>query len=60
MVSTGGSNLNVRSGPGTSYSEVAKVTDGTRVTVTEVSNGFGRVNVGGVDGWVSMQYLKAA
>lgn len=60
VVSTGGSNLNVRSGPGTSYSEVAKVTDGTRVTVTEVSNGFGRVNVGGVDGWVSMQYLKAA
>lgn len=60
VVSTGGSNLNVRSGPGTSYSEVAKVTDGTRVTVTQVSNGFGRVNVGGVDGWVSMQYLKAA
>lgn len=59
VVSTGGSNLNVRSGPSTSYSEVAKVTDGTRVTVTEVSNGFGHVNVGGVDGWVSMTYLKA-
>lgn len=58
-VATGGSNLNVRSGPSTSYSEVAKVTDGTRVTVTEVSNGFGHVNVGGVDGWVSMTYLKA-
>lgn len=60
QVATGGSNLNVRSGPSTSYTEVAKVTDGTRVTVTEVSNGFGHVNVGGVDGWVSMTYLRAA
>ncbi len=60
VVSTGGSNLNVRSGPGTSYTEVAKITDGTRITVTEVSNGFGHVNVGGVDGWVSMSYIKAA
>lgn len=60
VVSTGGSNLNVRSGPSAEYTQVAKVTDGTCVTVTEVSNGFGHVNVGGVDGWVSMTYLKAA
>ena len=60
VVATGGSNLNVRSGPSADYTQVAKVTDGTRVTVTEVTNGFGHVNVGGVDGWVSMTYLKTA
>ena len=60
VVSTGGSNLNVRSGPSADTTAVAKVTDGTRITVTEVSNGFGHVNVGGVDGWVSMSYVKAA
>ena len=60
VVSTGGSNLNVRSGPSADTTAVAKVTDGTSITVTEVSNGFGHVNVGGVDGWVSMSYVKAA
>ncbi|MBR5753430.1 MAG: SH3 domain-containing protein [Clostridia bacterium] len=60
VVTTGGSNLNVRSGPGTNYSAVAKVTDGTYVTVTQVSNGWGQVNVGGVSGWVSMDYLTKA
>ncbi len=59
VVSTGGTNLNVRSTASTNGTVVAKVTDGTKVTVTEVSNGFGHINVGGVDGWVSMSYLRA-
>ncbi len=60
VVSTGGSNLNVRSGPGADYQAVAKVTDGTRLTVSQVSNGWGKVNVNGTTGWVSMDYLKQA
>lgn len=60
VVATGGSNLNVRSGPGSNYDAVAKLTDGTRVTVTQVSNGWGSVSVNGVSGWVSMDYLKQA
>lgn len=60
VVATGGSNLNVRSGPGSNYEAIAKLTDGTRVTVTQVSNGWGSVSVNGVSGWVSMDYLKQA
>lgn len=59
VVSTNGGNLNVRSGASADTTAVAKITDGTRVTVTEVKNGFGHVNVSGVDGWVSMDYLRA-
>lgn len=60
VVSTNGSNLNVRSGPGADYEAVAKVTDGTRLNVTTTSNGWGKVTVGGVTGWVSLSYLTKA
>ena len=59
-VSTGGSNLNVRSAPSTTSEAIAKVTDGTPVYVSQVQNGFGKVTVNGVTGWVSMEYLTRA
>lgn len=60
VVSTGGSNLNVRSGPSANYEAVAKITDGTPVYVSQVSNGWGKITVSGVTGWVAMEYLTKA
>lgn len=44
--------LNVRSGPGTSYSKVGAYANGTKITVTEEKNGWGKTDLG----WVSLQY----
>ena len=50
--------LNIRSGPGTSYSRVGQLQPGARVKITE------QTRVGGVlwghisQGWVCMQYVK--
>lgn len=59
VVSTGGSSLNIRSTPSTGGSVLASAADGTRLNITEVSNGWGKTTVGGVTGWVSMDYVKA-
>lgn len=55
-VSTQSQNLNVRSGPGTGYSIVGSLAKGTKVNVTAVSNGFGKI---GTNKWVSSSYLSA-
>ena len=47
--------LNVRSGAGTNYKVVRQLANGTKVTVYETSNGWGRI---GNNEWVSMNYLK--
>ena len=52
------SNLNVRSGPSTSHSVVTKLTRGTAVTVHSTSNGWSKITVNGVSGYVSSQYLS--
>lgn len=49
------SGLNVRSGAGTNYPIVKALTNGTKVTVYETSNGWSRIGSGQ---WVSSQYLK--
>lgn len=49
------SGLNVRSGAGTNYPIVKALTNGTKVTVYETSNGWSRIGNGQ---WVSSQYLK--
>ncbi len=59
VVTTGGSNLNVRSQPSVDSSVVGKLADGTCVNITNTQNGFGYVNANGVTGWVSMDYLGA-
>lgn len=47
--------LNVRCGAGTSYRIVNQLKNGTKVTVLEEKNGWGRI---GESKWVSMNYLK--
>ena len=47
--------LNVRSGAGTQYRVLKSLSNGTRVTVYETSNGWSRIGVGQ---WVNSQYLK--
>lgn len=51
----GASVLNVRSGPGTNYTKVKKLTRGTIITVYEIKNDFGRIGEGM---WCSMEYLR--
>ena len=52
------SQLNVRKGPGTNYSKVAKIPSGTRVEIYETTMvkdvKWGRTSLG----WVSMAYIK--
>ncbi len=57
-VSTSSKNLNVRSGAGTSYSIVGKLSKGTAVTVTQVSSSWSYIT-SPVTGWVSNSYLSS-
>ena len=54
-VKTQGSNLNVRSGPGTNYTIVRKLSNGSGVTIYEENNGWGRIS--GSQEWVSLSYI---
>ena len=58
-VSTSSKNLNVRSGAGTSYSIVGKLSKGTAVTVTQVNGSWSYIT-SPVTGWVSNSYLSAS
>ena len=51
------SGLNVRSGPGTNYSIITALTNGTRVTVYETKSGWSRI---GTNRWVSSEYLSSS
>lgn len=57
-VATGSSNLNVRTGPGTSNSITTSLKKGTAVTVVEVSGAWSRIT-SPANGWVSTAYLSA-
>ena len=46
--------LNVRSGPGTTFAALSKIKTGTKVTLTEQTNIWFKLNTGG---WVSSDYL---
>ncbi|ALC88760.1 hypothetical protein AM500_02305 [Bacillus sp. FJAT-18017] len=52
------SSLNVRSGPGTTYAVIGKLTTGKIVTVLQQKNGWSSITAGTVKGWVSSQYLS--
>lgn len=53
------SNLNVRSGPSTSYNIKAKLIHGQVVKLTAKSNGWYKVSLtNGITGWVSGDYIK--
>lgn len=52
-------NLNLRSGPGTTYSVLLVIPSGATVNATGAAqNGFVRVTYDGVTGWSSNQYLE--
>ena len=52
-VSLSDGTLNIRSGPGSSYSKVGSLANGARVEIYEISNGWGRIS----QGWISMDYV---
>jgi beta-N-acetylglucosaminidase/uncharacterized protein YraI len=50
--------LNVRQGPSTSTSVVTRLNNGQSVSVLSKENGWAKVRVNGVEGYVSLQFLK--
>ena len=48
------SSLNVRTGPGVNYSLKGQVTEGYKLNILEVQNGWGRTP----DGWVMLKYVS--
>ena len=51
-------NLNVRSEPKvTITNKVGSLKNGTKVTLFEMKNGWGRINQDGLEGWISLQYV---
>lgn len=56
-VNAGGSTLNMRSGPGTSYDRVATLSDGTVVDIVGIDNGWYKVTYNGTTGYVSSDYM---
>ena len=59
MYVTASAGLNLRKGPSTSYAVIKTLSKGTEVTVISSSNGWNKVNVGGVSGYVSSDYLSS-
>ena len=58
LVQSDGSTLNVRSGPGTSYSKVTSLSDGTVVNIVGIDSGWYKITTsGGVTGYVSSDYM---
>lgn len=49
--------LNVRKGPGTSYSIISRLYNGKQVTVTGEENGFYKIQYDGKEGYVSKSYV---
>ena len=58
-VATQSLNLNVRSGAGTNYSIVGKLSKGTAVTVTQINGSWSYIT-SPVTGWVSNSYLSSS
>ena len=52
-----GDNVNVRSGPGTSYSSIGKLSKGTVVRVRSINNGWAKIKFGTQIGYVYSKYL---
>lgn len=58
LVQTGGTTLNVRSGPGTTYSKVTSLNDNAVVTIVGINNGWYKIKTaGGAVGYVSSEYM---
>ena len=57
MVKTSGSVLNLRSAADPNSSVVAKIPNGTELTVSKAVTGWAYVKYNSVSGWVSSDYL---
>lgn len=53
-----GGQVNVRSGPSSSYSSIGKLASGTQVTILLKGNGWYMISGGGLEGFMSTQYLS--
>lgn len=49
-------NVNLRSGPGTTYTSLGLIPSGTTLTVTEINGIWGKVTYGGKTGWFCLSY----
>lgn len=58
IVSTAGSELNIRAEASASAEKVGAIPNGTAITVTQVTDGWAYTTYGSVSGWVSAAYLK--
>lgn len=56
---TAKSGLNIRSGPGTSYSKYGAFAYGAAVSVQEISGGWAKISYNGKTAYVAAEYLKA-
>lgn len=56
-LNTGGSSLNMRSGPGTSYSKVGSIPATATLTITGKENGWYKTSYNGLAGYVSGDYV---
>ena len=56
-LNTGGSSLNMRSGPGTGYSKVGSIPASATLTITGEENGWYKTSYNGVTGYVSGTYV---
>ena len=58
---TGASSLRVRSGPGTSYSRVTAISEGTKITILDETNGWYFVRLAnGTTGYCSKEYITVS
>ena len=57
-VSTNGSNLNLRDGPGLEHKVVAEIPNKSTLVIDEISDGWAHTVFNGIGGWVTMEYLK--
>lgn len=51
------SKLNVRKGPGTSYSIVGKLDNGAKVKIIDTNNKWEKIQYNDIEGWVLSEYL---
>ena len=56
-LNTGGSSLNMRSGPGTGYSKVGSIPANATLAITAEENGWYKTSYNGVTGYVSSAYV---
>ena len=53
-----GSDVHMRSGPGTNYSILGTYQNGTALTVTGTENGWSKVTIGGTSGYIRSDYVS--